>query len=62
MVVEVFQRQEIANILHTMAKKQHKTCLFPELERRTEVISGEFNCKHAVGVCDDGDKYTYTYT
>ncbi len=34
---------EIANILHIMAKRRCKTCLLPELERRAETISGEFN-------------------
>jgi hypothetical protein len=35
--------QEIASILHMMAKKRCKICLLPELERRAEAISGEFN-------------------
>ena len=35
--------QEIANILHIMAKKRHTICLLPELERQAEAISGEFN-------------------
>jgi hypothetical protein len=42
-IMEAFQPEEIANILHIMAKKQYKTCLFPELERRAETISGKFN-------------------
>ena len=42
-VMVAFQPQEIANILHIMATKKYKTCLLPELERRAEAISGEFN-------------------
>ncbi len=42
-VLQAFQPQEMANILHIMAKKRYKTSLLPELERRAEAISGEFN-------------------
>jgi len=42
-VMVAFQPQEIANILHIMAKKRYTICLLPELERRAEAISGEFN-------------------
>jgi hypothetical protein len=38
--MEAFQTQEIANILHIMAKKRYKTCLLPELERRA--VSSRF--------------------
>ncbi len=41
-VMQTFQPQQIANILHIMAKKRRKTCLLPELERWAEAVSGEF--------------------
>jgi hypothetical protein len=41
--METFQPQQIANILHVMAKNRYWTCLLPELERRAEAISEEFN-------------------
>jgi hypothetical protein len=41
--IEAFQPQQIANILHVMAKKPCKTSLLPELERRTEAMSGRLN-------------------
>ncbi len=40
--------QEIDHILYIMDKKRYKTYLFPELERRVEEISGEFNLKECV--------------
>ena len=46
-VMVAFQPQEIANILHIMATTIYKTCLLPELERRAEAISGEFNSQAA---------------
>jgi hypothetical protein len=36
-VMEAFQPEQIANSLHIMAKKQYKTCILPELERRVAV-------------------------
>ncbi len=42
-----FGPQDIDNILYIIAKKRHKTCLSPELERLAEAISEEFN-PHAV--------------
>ncbi len=42
---EVGPRQ-IANILHVVAKNRYKTCLLPALERRAEVLAGEFNSQH----------------
>ena len=44
--MKAFQLQQIANMLHIMANKQYKTCLLPELERRAEAISGEFNSQN----------------
>ena len=35
--------KEIANILHMMAKKRYKICLLPDLERRMETISADFD-------------------
>jgi hypothetical protein len=41
-------------MLHIMAKKQYTTCFLPELERRAEAISWEFNSPEvAKGDCDD---------
>jgi hypothetical protein len=56
--------QEISNTLHILVKQRYKAtgALLLALERRTEVISGEFNSENvvntlwALGVCDDGDK------
>ena len=59
-VMQTFQPQDIANILHIMAKKRCKTCLLPELERLVEATSGQFHSQavasHEVDVCKDGDK------
>jgi hypothetical protein len=53
-VMESFQPHEIAYILHIMVKKQYTTCFVPELERRAEAISWEFNSPEvAKGDCDD---------
>jgi hypothetical protein len=42
-MVHYYTPQEMANILHIMAKKRYTTCLWQELERRAEAISGVFN-------------------
>jgi hypothetical protein len=42
-LMETFQPQEIANILHITVKSRYKTSLLPALERRAEVVAGKFN-------------------
>ena len=59
-MVHYYTPQEMANILHIMAKKRYTTCLLP---RAGAAGGGDIRgvqlagcCKHAVGVCDDGGK------
>jgi endonuclease/exonuclease/phosphatase family metal-dependent hydrolase len=42
-LMQTFQPQQIANILHVTAKNGYETCLLPAFERRAEVMAGDFN-------------------
>ena len=41
-LMQKFQPQQFANILHITVKNGYETCLLPELERRAEAVAGEF--------------------
>ena len=49
-IMEEFQPQEIANIMHIVAKKQYKTCLWSDLERRAEAVAGKFNSQNVANM------------
>ena len=42
-LMQTFQPQQIADILHVTAKNGYETCLLPAFERRAEVMAGDFN-------------------
>jgi hypothetical protein len=45
-LMQKFQPQQIANILHITTKNGYQTCLLPELERRAEATGGDFNSQN----------------
>jgi hypothetical protein len=60
-MIDAFEAQAVANILHIIAKTRYSPCdqsPVPKLEGRAEALAGTFNVhgggQHAVGVCEDG--------